>query len=121
MTRVPFTISLDYDEFALVQKARELSLKEGKSFNISEIIRAPIKQALTQWIYEHGAGNPTSTMDDYIKNPNFWVCPMVNADFLSINKFLQTIRNTPKWKELGYQLENGWIQQYLTLDKEIAL
>lgn len=111
MVRGVQSFSFDKDTIDLVKKAEEVARKEGKKFNLSGVLREPIKQALQKYVFEHGAGNPSSTLDDYTTNENFLVTPMMMSDQEAIKKYLLSIRKTGLWPVIGSQLQL-WVNQY---------
>lgn len=110
--RVIITLSLNADDYKLIQRARETAAREGRHLNLSRILRDPIRNTLHQYVHNHGAGNPSSTITDFVENPDFSVCPMVFSEKKVISEYMEKIRpNSTAWVDVGEKLSQ-WVTEW---------
>ncbi|MCV0398510.1 MAG: hypothetical protein K5785_00790 [Nitrosarchaeum sp.] len=115
MVRAVLPLSVTKEIEDLIIEAQAKALKEGKKFNLSGLLREPIKQALKRYIIEHGDGNPGFDLEQWIRNENFQATPALFRNKEDVQNFINGIKNTSQFQEVGKQLQM-WVDIFNEVD-----
>lgn len=112
MARAIISISFDEKTLKTISEAEAILKKEGKKFNLSELLRDLINDFLIKFITDHGDGNPHSTIDQFM-NGGFIVTPaLARAEKPEdIEKYIKSIIGTEQFEIVGNFLD-VWATKY---------
>lgn len=115
MTRIVLPLSMPTEVIDLINKCKKKCIEEGKTWNLSKLLLPSVTATLTQFAEHFGDGNPSSNMDQFIDNPNFQVTPALFRSKEDIQKFIHSIKGTPRFDEIGEQLQT-WVNIFNEAD-----
>lgn len=70
-----------------------------------------LNEFMAKFIQEHGDGNPTFTMDQFINAPDFLATPALFRTPEDIAKYISKIKGTKQYEKVGAKL-NVWAKIY---------